>query len=117
MTTVITEYNPAWLIYTVAAVILMAMTWLGSRQVKFTLLVVLLRSFVAAVLVTPALVTGDSGQWSPAFMSGIMEFMSGDQQAAQSRLLSILAVMLLFIVLALLGRFLRRKLRAKPASA
>lgn len=105
-----TEYSLAWLVYSLSALVLLGVVFMLSKSFKPLWLRSLVRSLFAALWLTPALVDAESGQRAPAIMAAMMEFLSGDQAMALSRLGSLTTVLIILFGLALLFGILKAKI-------
>jgi len=116
-----TELTLAWSVYAGAVIVLLVLWYLPIRKIKPVALALLVYSLIAALLLTPAVIDIEGYQrfWAPAFITAMMELMSGESALAISRLWSLTAMTLLLWLLALLFRSAKARMGAKkqPESA
>ena len=103
----------AWIVYLLAAVLLLASLYYLTRRwapLRWRALVLAALGFV---LFTPAAIPG-SDQWAPAWQVGAFEYLLGSRQVAAQALWP-LGLMFVALFAALLGLALRRR-RSRGAS-
>lgn len=106
------NYANAWLLYLAAVGVAHFLLWWLMRRLKSLELKQVIHLCVLALLITPARLEPDSGNWVPAFMAALMEGIDSGFDAAANRLWPIFCVMLVFIVSAML---IRRRLATRGA--
>lgn len=94
----------AWCVYAGAAVLGLALAWLGLRRFMGVDAQRVILLCLAALLAVPANIEADSGSWAPAFMAALMEGIDNGGDAALERLWPSFVVMLVLVLLSLAWR-------------
>lgn len=101
-------YIYAWLVYLLAALGIVWVSWRITRNLKLRRTRRSLRALIAVILFTPINIGQHSTWLAPAYLVGAYDWVLGDYQRAQMAGLYLGAAFLLFILLILLESVLRR---------
>ena len=91
------EYSTAWLVYGLAVIGLLAVTWRISRFIPWSYLRGVMITTAAALFLTPALI--ESSYWAPAWIVAVLELLFSDLES----ILPVLRILLIVWLAALIA--------------
>jgi hypothetical protein len=91
------EYSTAWLVYGLAVIGLLAVTWRISRFIPWSYLRGVMITTAAALFLTPALT--ESSYWAPAWIVAVLELLFSDLES----ILPVLRILLIVWLAALIS--------------
>lgn len=105
-----TVYVFAWLVYLLAALGIILVSWRMTRGLKLRRTRRTLRAVIAVILLTPINIGQHSSWLAPAYLVAAYDFALGDYQRAQIAGVYLCAAFVLLMLLILLESVLRRLL-------